>query len=82
MLWGWLIPGWLRRAVFWAVGAALAVFGIWTAGKREGRSRAKSEALEADKKALTNRERIEDDVASDPDLAARAKRSVLRKPRQ
>lgn len=76
----WLIHGWLKRAVLWAVGAALAVFGIWTAGKRHARQKAKIEGLEADNKSLTDRERIEDEVATDPDLVSRARRSVLRKP--
>lgn len=59
----WLIHGWLKRAVLWAVGAALAVFGIWTAGKRHARQKAKIEGLEGYKET---RERIDDaPVASD-----------------
>lgn len=51
MLWGWLIPGWLRRAVL-ALGAlALAVLGAFAAGKREARRDADRKNLEADKDA-------------------------------
>ena len=78
MIW-WLIPGWLKRAVAWAVAGLLAVAGIFYAGKREARQQAKKRAAEANLKAKTNRERIEDDVEGDPDLAARAKRSIVRK---
>ena len=81
MIW-WLIPGWLKRAVAWAVAGLLAVAGIFYAGKREARQKAKQEAAEAKAKALAERERIENDVANDPDLAARARRSIVRKPRQ
>ena len=46
MLWGWLIPGWLRRAAL-ALGAlALAVLGAFAAGKREARRDAKAKAAE------------------------------------
>lgn len=63
----WLIPGWLKRAVLWAVGAALAVFGIWTAGKRHARQKAKIEGLEGYREI---RERIDDaQVALDADDA-------------
>ena len=79
MIW-WLIPGWLKRAVAWAVAGLLAAAGIFYAGKREARQKAKIEGLKADNKALTDRERIEDEVATDPDLVSRARRSVLRKP--
>ena len=77
MLWGWLIPGWLRRAVL-AIGAlALAVLGAFAAGKREARRDAKARAA---KDALETRRRIDnaDDVGGDPDRA----REWLRKHRE
>lgn len=77
MLWGWLIPGWLRRAAL-AVGAlALAVLGAFAAGKREARRDAKARAA---KDALETRRRIDnaDDVGGDPDRA----REWLRKHRE
>ncbi len=61
MLWGWLIPGWLRRAVL-ALGAlALAVLGAFAAGKREARRDADRKNLEADKDA--NRRMDQADVS-------------------
>ena len=50
MIW-WLIPGWLKRAVAWAVAGLLAVAGIFYAGKREARQKAENERLKADKAA-------------------------------
>lgn len=60
--------------------ALVGVLGSYMAGRRHARQKAKIEGLEADNKALTDRERIEDEVATDPDLVSRARRSVLRKP--
>jgi hypothetical protein len=77
MIWGWLIPGWLRRAAM-ALGAlALAVLGAFAAGKREARRDAKAKAA---KDALETRRRIDnaDDVGGDPDRA----REWLRKHRE
>jgi hypothetical protein len=51
MIWGLLIPGWLKRAALWAVGGLVAALGIFMAGKRAGGQAAKSRALEADRKA-------------------------------
>ena len=51
MIWGFLIPGWVKRLAIYAVAGAVAVLGIFAAGKREGRLRAKTDALEADRKA-------------------------------
>lgn len=62
------------------LGPFLPFFAIWVAAKRDARQKAKIEGLEADNKAMTDRERIEDEVATDPDLVSRARRSVLRKP--
>lgn len=61
MIWGWLIPGWLRRAVL-ALGAlALAVLGAFAAGKREARRDADRKNLEADNDA--NRRMDQADVS-------------------
>ena len=46
MLWGWLIPGWLRRAAMAAGAVALAVLGAFFAGKREARRDAKAKDAE------------------------------------
>ena len=51
MIWGWIIPGWLKRLAIYAVAGAVAVLGVFAAGKREGRIGAKTDALEADRKA-------------------------------
>jgi len=51
VIWGFLIPGWLKRLAIYAVAGAVAVLGIFAAGKREGRLGAKTDALEADRKA-------------------------------
>ncbi len=68
MLWGWLVPKWLRRTAL-ALGAlALAVLGAFAAGKREARRDAKAQAAQD---ALETRRRIDnaDDVGGDPDRA-------------
>lgn len=62
------------------LGPILPFLAAWVASGRNARQRGKIEGLEADNKALTDRERIEDEVATDPDLVSRARRSVLRKP--
>ena len=77
MIW-WLIPGWLKRAVAWAVAGLLAAAGIFYAGKREARQKAKIEGLEGYKKT---RERIDDAPhATDADDAR--KRLSERDPKQ
>lgn len=43
---GRFIPAWLKRAVGWAVVAAVALLGAWGAGKREGRQASKKRAAE------------------------------------
>lgn len=62
------------------LGPILPFLAAWIAGKRDAAQRGKIRGLEADNKAMTDRERIEDEVATDPDLVSRARRSVLRKP--
>lgn len=47
----------IRRALAWALGLVMLVLGAWTAGRREGRSAAKSEAMRED---MDNARRIED----------------------
>lgn len=74
----WTVLGFVARVL----GPILPFLAVWVARGRHASLRGKNEALRSDNRALTERERIEDDVASDPDLAVRARRSVLRKPRQ
>lgn len=68
MIWGWLIPGWLKRAVLALGAVALAVLAAFGAGKREAKRDAKAKAA---KDALDTRRRIDnaDDVGGDPDRA-------------
>ena len=81
---GLLIPGWLKRAVAWAVAAAGAVLGAWALGRREGRSRAKSDAVARDAKAAKKTaERIADEsVRYDDDADAARQRLRDRDPGQ
>lgn len=44
----WLLSTRIGRALSWASVAALAAFGIYTAGRKEGRSQANSDAMEQD----------------------------------
>lgn len=67
MIWGWLIPGWLRRAVIGIGAALIAALGIFYAGKREARKDAKSDALKRKVKTI---ERVQNaDQVSDADAA-------------
>lgn len=77
MLWGWLIPGWMKRVVLALGAVALAVLAAFGAGKREARRDAKAQAAQD---ALETRRRIDnaDDVGGDPDRA----REWLRKHRE
>lgn len=61
------------------LGPILPFVAVWVAAKRDARLAAKNRTLENTVKAMRDRERIEDDVQADPDLARRARRSVLRK---
>lgn len=74
-----MIPA-LLSALARLLGPILPFLATWLLAKRDSRQRGKIEALRADNKALTTRERVEDDIEQDPDLVARAKRSVLRQP--
>ena len=60
MLWGWLIPGWLRRAAMAAGAVALAVLGAFFAGKREARRDAKAKDAEDH---IKTRKEIDDTLA-------------------
>lgn len=51
MIWGFLIPGWLKKGAALLAGAALALLGAFYAGRREGKLAGKTDALEADRKA-------------------------------
>lgn len=61
------------------LGPLLPFLAVWAAAKQQARLAAKNRTLETAVKAMRDRERIEDDVQADPDLARRARRSVLRK---
>ena len=61
------------------LGPILPFVAVWVAAKQSARLAAKNRTLETAVKAMRDRERIEDDVQADPDLACRARRSVLRK---
>lgn len=62
------------------LGPILPYLAVWAAAKQSARLAAKNRNLENTVKAMRDRERIEDDVQADPDLARRARRGVLRKP--
>ena len=62
------------------LGPLLPFLATWAAAKRQARLAAKNRTLENTVKAMKDRERIEDEVSADSDLAGRARRSVLRKP--
>lgn len=72
----WAVLGALARLL----GPFLPFLATWAAAKRDAAQAAKIKRLEADAEAMKARERIDDAVSNDPDLAARARRSVLRKP--
>lgn len=62
------------------LGPILPFLATWIAAKRNASQTAKIKGLQADMKALEDRERIEDDIADDTGLVDRAKRSgVLRR---
>lgn len=62
------------------LGPILPFLATWIAAKRNASQTAKIKGLQADMKALKDRERIEDDIADDTGLVDRAKRSgVLRR---
>lgn len=63
------------------LGPFLPFLATWVAAKRDARQTAKNKRLEADNDALKDRERIEDDIDQDDDLAGRAARAgIVRKP--
>ena len=77
MIW-WLIPGWLKRAVAWAVAGLLAAAGIFYAGRINDRKNAKIEGLKGYRET---RERMDNAPhASDADDAH--KRLSERDPKQ
>lgn len=60
MLIGWLLSTRMGRALSAAAVAVAAFLGVWIAGRREGRSLARSEALEEDyENAQDIRNRVE-----------------------
>ena len=72
----WLIPAWLKRAVAWAMVAAVALLGAWGAAKRDARLAAKKRTAERKSKTLNEVMEKQDDArkASDDDLADRLSR--------
>ena len=60
MIWGWLIPGWLRRAAMALGAAAMLALGAFAAGKREARRDAKAKAAEDH---IKTRKEIDDALA-------------------
>jgi len=74
MIWGLLVPQWLRRFVAWTVAGLIAVAGIFYAGKREARQKADLKALKGYK---ATRERM-DDVPSNDGLGVDDIQRILR----
>ena len=76
MIWGLLIPGWLKRGLAWAVAAGAVALGIFAAGMKYMAAKAKVKKMK--RKADTLNEVIErkDDArkTSDDDLADRLTR--------
>lgn len=66
MIWGWLIPGWLRRAVLGLGALALALLAAFGAGKREARRDAKAKGA---KDHIDTRRRIDRAKGSTGDRA-------------
>ena len=63
------------------LGPFIPYLAVLAAAKRDSRLKARNDALEADIKAMKDRERIDDDIADETDLVSRAAKSgVLRKP--
>lgn len=62
------------------LGPILPFLATWVAAKRDAAQAAKNRGLEATVEAMKKREAINDDVANDPDLVARAKRAGVVRP--
>lgn len=62
------------------LGPILPFLATWAAAKRDAAQAAKIRGLEADAKAMKDRERIDNDVASDPDLVRRASDAGVLRP--
>ena len=78
MIWGFLIPSWLRRAVAWIAAVVAALGAAWLAGRRDARKDAAKAEAEARAKTIETVQRIEDDARklSDSDLADSLTRGV------
>lgn len=63
-----------------ALGVALALLAAWGAGLRQARQAALTRALRGKVKAHETRERIEDAIEADVDLASRARRAGVLRP--
>ena len=76
MIWGFLIPKWLKRAVAGAVALAVALLGVFQAGKVIERKDAKAAQEKRRADTLDEVMRRKDDAGqvSDEDLADRLSR--------
>jgi hypothetical protein len=73
----WLAGSRLGRLFGVVAAALLAVVGARAVGRREGRQQAAIDTLRHTVTALQTRERIDDAIDQDPDLAARARSTGL-----
>jgi len=69
MIWGWIVPGWLRRFILWAILGLGALLGLRIAILREAQMKAENEALAARLKTKEIVEGIERDVETQDDTA-------------
>lgn len=74
---GWILGTRFGRALAALAAAVVALVGAWVAGHRTGREAARADALRRTVTALQTRERIDDAIDQDPDLAARARSTGL-----
>lgn len=61
-----LVPAPIRRALAWAAAGCIAVFAVWTAGKREARQEARTDALRGYVKTRKDIDDATDHLGSDP----------------
>ena len=77
--WGWIIPGWLKRAAAWLAGAALALLAAFSFGKREAKRDAAAKGAEEHIKTEGKvRDAIEDSRRSGADWHERLRKSDKR----
>ncbi len=73
----WLAGSRLGRWLGAIFAAVMALVGVWAAGRRTGRQAAETDALRHSVTAVQTRERIDDEIDQDTDLAARARSTGL-----